>query len=120
MHVGSHNTSHNDLHYSISSPDAITHKIWSVQAILYPALVLSVMQIIMAQLCMQHNTKCTIPNLISQDHARQDIWPRVKFVESDGLFVLRFYGPVNPMGSCQAWSVYLTTRLLGRLSLLSS
>ena len=32
------------------------------------------------------------------------------------LFVLRFYGPVNPMWSCQAWSVYLTTRLLGRLS----
>ena len=27
-----------------------------------------------------------------------------------GLFVLRFYGPVNPMGSCRAWSVYLTTR----------
>ena len=35
------------------------------------------------------------------------------------LFVLRFYGPVNPMGSCQAWSVYLTTCLLGRLSPLS-
>ena len=32
------------------------------------------------------------------------------------LFVLRFYGPVNPMGSCRARSVYLTTRLLGRLS----
>ena len=33
------------------------------------------------------------------------------------LFVLRFYGfTVNPMGSCQVWSVYLTTRLLGRLS----
>ena len=32
------------------------------------------------------------------------------------LFVLRFYGPVNPMGPCWAWSVYLTTRLLGRLS----
>ena len=32
------------------------------------------------------------------------------------LFVLRFYGPVNPMGSCRAWSVYLTTPLLGRLS----
>ena len=31
-------------------------------------------------------------------------------------FVLRFYGPVNPMGSCRARSVYLTTRLLGRLS----
>ena len=35
------------------------------------------------------------------------------------LFVLRFYGPVNPMGSCRAWSVYLTTLLLGRLSSLS-
>ena len=32
------------------------------------------------------------------------------------LFVLRFYGPVNPMGSCRVQSVYLTTRLLGRLS----
>ena len=28
--------------------------------------------------------------------------------------MLRFYGPVNPMGSCRARSVYLTTRLLGR------
>ena len=35
------------------------------------------------------------------------------------LFVLRFYGPVNPMGSCRARSIYLTTRLLGRLSPLS-
>ena len=35
------------------------------------------------------------------------------------LFVLRFYGPVNPMGSCRAQSVYLTTCLLGRLSPLS-
>ena len=35
------------------------------------------------------------------------------------LFVLRFYGPVNPMGSCQVRSVYLTTRLLHRLSPLS-
>ena len=35
------------------------------------------------------------------------------------LFVLRFYGPVNPMGSCPARSVYLTTHLLGRLSPLS-
>ena len=32
------------------------------------------------------------------------------------LFVLKFYGPVNPMGSCRARSVYLTTRLLGRLT----
>ena len=35
------------------------------------------------------------------------------------LFVLRFYGPVNPVGSCRVRSVYLTTRLLGRLSPLS-
>ena len=35
------------------------------------------------------------------------------------LFVLRFYGPVNPVGSCRARSVYITTRLLGRLSPLS-
>ena len=34
-------------------------------------------------------------------------------------FVLRFYGPINPMGSCLARSVYLTTLLLGRLSPLS-
>ena len=34
------------------------------------------------------------------------------------LFVLRFYSPVNPMGSCQAQTVYLTTLLLGRLSTL--
>ena len=30
--------------------------------------------------------------------------------------MLRFYNPVNPMGSGQAWSDYLTTLLLGRLS----
>ena len=35
------------------------------------------------------------------------------------FFVLRFYGPVNSMGSCRARSVYPTTRLLGRLSPLS-
>ena len=35
------------------------------------------------------------------------------------LFVLRFYGPVIPVGSCRARSVYLTTRLLDRLSPLS-
>ena len=32
------------------------------------------------------------------------------------LFVLQFYGPVNPMGSCRARSVYLTKCLLRRLS----
>ena len=36
------------------------------------------------------------------------------------LFVcVEVYSPVNPMGSCRARSVYLTTRLLGRLSPLS-
>ena len=35
------------------------------------------------------------------------------------VFVLRFYGPVNPMVSCRARSGYLTTHLLGRLSPLS-
>ena len=35
------------------------------------------------------------------------------------LFVLRFYGPVNPIGLCWAWSIYLTTLLLGRLRPLS-
>ena len=33
--------------------------------------------------------------------------------------MLRFYSPVNTMGSCLVWSVYLTTRLLGRLGPLS-
>ena len=41
------------------------------------------------------------------------------FPECFCLFVLRFYGPVNPVGSCRARSVYLTTCLLGRLSPLS-
>ena len=41
-------------------------------------------------------------------------WPPCQFMVC--LFVLRFYGPVNPMGSCRAWSVYLTIHLLGRLS----
>ena len=43
----------------------------------------------------------------------------VKAIQMNFLFVLRFYGPVNPMGSCRARSVYLTTRLLGKLSPLS-
>ena len=30
------------------------------------------------------------------------------------LFLRRFYGPINPMGSCCAWSVYLTILLRGR------
>ena len=42
-----------------------------------------------------------------------------KNVFGNCLYVLRFYDPVNPMGSCRARSVYLTTRLLDRLSPLS-
>ena len=30
------------------------------------------------------------------------------------LFVLRFYGPINPMGSCQGRSAYLSTRFTGQ------
>ena len=40
-------------------------------------------------------------------------------VISSCLFVLRFYGPVNPMESCPVPSVYLSRLLLGRLSPLS-
>ena len=43
----------------------------------------------------------------------------VNWVKVNCLFVLRFYCPVNPMGSCQARSIYLATHLLGRLSPLS-
>ena len=59
---------------------------------------------------------------MSED-SKQKAWlqhyQRLLYVEFVCLFVLRFYGPVNPMGSCRARSVYLTTRLLGRLSPLS-
>ena len=41
------------------------------------------------------------------------------FLFAVNLFVLWFYGPVNPMESCRARSVYLITRLLGRLSPIS-
>ena len=40
-------------------------------------------------------------------------WSIVHFIFS-ALYMLRFYSPINPMGSC--WSVFLTTLLLGRLS----
>ena len=50
-------------------------------------------------------------------------WQRIRDLSDASfcvcLFVLQFYGPVNPMESCRAWSVYLTTHLLGRLSPLS-
>ena len=48
-----------------------------------------------------------------------DVWQADNCQKLLILFVLRFYGPVNPIGSCRARSVYLTTHLLGRLSPLS-
>ena len=53
----------------------------------------------------------------SADRAVVCSWTCIRVI--DCMFVLRFYGPVNPLGSCRAQSVYLTTRLLGRLSPLS-
>ena len=35
------------------------------------------------------------------------------------LFVLTFYGPADPMGSCRVWSAYLTILSLSRFSPLS-
>ena len=48
-------------------------------------------------------------NMLSAELAQR----AVKFV------CVEVFDPVNPMGSCRARSVYLTTRLLGRLSPLS-
>ena len=45
-----------------------------------------------------------------------ELWECLVTIQNYVVVVLRFYGPVNPMGSCPARSVYLTTRLLGRLS----
>ena len=56
-----------------------------------------------------------VKTAMSFDHYKNVLQNSLQMV----LFVLRFYGPVNPMGSCRARSVYLTTRLLGRLSPLS-
>ena len=41
------------------------------------------------------------------------------FYSAQCLFELRFYGPVNPMGSCRPRLVYLNTLLPGRFSPLS-
>ena len=50
------------------------------------------------------------------------VWPSKQYVTSVififvcvCLLVLRFYSPVNPMGSCQVQLVYLATLLLGRV-----
>ena len=55
-----------------------------------------------------------------QEHKRDSEVENFNFnLLSGNLFVLMFYGPLNPVGSCRARLVYLTTRLLGRLSPLS-
>ena len=56
-----------------------------------------------------------------QDDVNLHVCTRLKALFSPGtahkrLFVLRFYGPVNPMGPCRARSVYLTTHLLARFN----
>ena len=48
------------------------------------------------------------------------VYSLLKILSRVCLFVLRFYSPVNPMVSCRALTVDLTTRLLGRPSPLSS
>ena len=60
--------------------------------------------------------KCCIPSACLQwlCHSGERTMARGPLV-----FFFRFYGPVSPFGSCQALSVYLTTRLPGRLSPLS-
>ena len=35
------------------------------------------------------------------------------------VYLIVFYSPINPVGSCRVWSVYLITLLLDRLSPLS-
>ena len=58
-----------------------------------------------------YNTRNHGPKLLWADFATGS------FSHGPILFVcVEVYGPVNPMGSCGAQSVYLTTRLLGRLS----
>ena len=64
---------------------------------------------------------CAFYSLKAVQRGKQEPLPYWVDVQADLiLFVLRFYSPVNPMGSCRARSVCLTTRLLGRLSPLSS
>ena len=55
-----------------------------------------------------------VEEMKERDREERGTGMKVKKQKKYCLFVLRFYGPVNPMGSCRARSVYLTTRLLGR------
>ena len=55
------------------------------------------------------------PRFLKMDSEDSFQWTLWQPTVQGCLFVLRFYGPVNLMGSCEAQSVYLTTHLLGRL-----
>ena len=66
---------------------------------------------------------CQLVHNTGQSKEKTNMYPVILEVDrflALSLFVLRFYRPVNPMGSCRARSVFLTTRLLGKLSPLSS
>ena len=71
----------------------------------------------------QNNKMKKSPALLDHDSLSEKAIPYLKIscsifsdIVTASLFVLRFYGPVDPMGSCRTRSVYLTTRLLGKLS----
>ena len=68
--------------------------------------------------CINSNSVFRKTNLCKDGRPRSDV-AECCICSGSCLFVLRFYGQVNPMGSCRARSVYLTTLLLGRLSPLS-
>ena len=84
----------------------LKQNIWSRQT-LCPDQVARFAQIEIAILIQEHEINCTCLCVCTITRMRTL------------LFVLKFYGPVNPMVSCRARSVYLTTRLLGRISPLS-
>ena len=52
----------------------------------------------------------TVQTLIRRRILRRLIWVFIVCF----FFVLRIYGPVNPMGSCRARSVYFTTLFIGQ------
>ena len=59
----------------------------------------------------------TVANCVGPDQTLFSVSSRsTLFADAclSSLFLLRFYGPVNPMGSCRARSVYLTTNVTGQ------
>ena len=89
--------------------------------LIFSMVILSLPLIQEGQLSVSGKRMCTIlVNRLEDLACPVKVWlGKLTALDPTGLFVLRFYGPVNPMGSCRARSVFLTTRLLGRLSPLS-